>query len=161
MHENDAPDAERFAELVGEYQLPLLRMCVLQLKDPELARDAVQETFIKAYRAWPSFRGECSRRTWLMRIAINTCRDVQRSWWHKHVSGNALPDTEIPQPFPEDALLTSMEISRLPIQLRECVLLYYYQDLSMQETADALNISVPAVSKRLKKLRKKYSEIFE
>ena len=88
-----------------------------------------------------------------MRIAINTCRDMQRSWWHRHVSGNLLPGAEIPQPFPEDALLISMEIARLPFQLRECVLLYYYQDLSMQEMADVLNISVSAVSKRLKKAR--------
>lgn len=152
-----APDPERFTELVNQYQLPLLRMCCLHLKDADLAKDAVQETFIKAYRAWPTFRGGCSRQTWLMRIAINTCRDMQRSWWHRHVCQSITPD-QLPEPsqgFPEDALVLNEAIARLPVRLREAVLLYYYQDLTMEETARVLGISLAAVSGRLKRARVK------
>ena len=76
---------QRLIEMVGTYQRPLLRMCYLMLKDEELARDAVQETFLKAYRALERFRGESSEQTWLTRIAMNTCRDMRRSFWFKHV----------------------------------------------------------------------------
>ena len=68
-----APDPfeeHAFEELVDFYQTSLLRMCYLNLHDLGLAEDAVQETFVKAYRAMPSFRGDSDIKTWLMRIAI-------------------------------------------------------------------------------------------
>ena len=58
--------------LVEQYQLQLLKMCRMYLPDSTSAEDAVQETFIKAYKALSSFRGECSEKTWLMCIALNT-----------------------------------------------------------------------------------------
>ena len=60
-----------FTQLVDAYQKPLLNLCYLTLRDRTQAEDAVQETFLKAYRALPSFRGECSHKTWLTRIALN------------------------------------------------------------------------------------------
>ena len=83
---------QRLIEMVGTYQRPLLRMCYLMLKDEELARDAVQETFLKAYRALERFRGESSEQTWLTRIAMNTCRDMRRSFWFKHVDRRITPE---------------------------------------------------------------------
>ena len=67
--------------LVERHRTTLVRMCCLCLGDASLAEDAAQETFLKAYRALDSFRGECDEKTWLMRIAINTCKDVRRSAW--------------------------------------------------------------------------------
>ena len=58
---------QRLVRLVEQYQTDLLRLCYIQLHDTALAEDAVQETFIKAYRSFPSFRGDCSEKTWLMR----------------------------------------------------------------------------------------------
>ena len=49
--------------LVLQYQQPLLRTCFLYLRDRALAEDAVQDTFLKAYRSLASFRGECSEKT--------------------------------------------------------------------------------------------------
>ena len=80
----ESPDA-LIARLVQEYQVPLRRMCCIWLKDAALAEDAVQETFVKAWRAALSFRGECSEKTWLMRIAVHVCWDMRRSWWFRHV----------------------------------------------------------------------------
>ena len=68
----ESPDA-LIARLVQEYQVPLRRMCCIWLKDAARAEDAVQETFVKAWRAALSFRGECSEKTWLMRIAVHVC----------------------------------------------------------------------------------------
>ena len=152
------PDTERiFAELVDSHQTSLLRMCYLNLHDRGLAEDAVQETFIKAYRALPSFRGDSDLKTWLMRIAINTCRDMQRGSWLKHISRTVTLD-ELAEPsesFPEDALAVNLEIARLPVKLREAVLLYYYQNMNTEEVAQSLGISTSSASERLARAKEK------
>lgn len=160
MQRITAPDPateQLFTDLVSEYQTSLLRMCYLILHDAGLAEDAVQETFVKAYRALPAFRGTSSLRTWLMRIAVNTCRDMQRGSWLKHISRTVTLD-ELAEPsesFSEDALAVNMEIARLPVKLREAVLLYYYQGLGIEEVAEALGIAVSSASERLKRAKEK------
>ena len=67
------PDREeRLNHMVLTYEKDLLRLCCVYLRDIELARDAVQETFLKAYRRMDQFEGKASEKTWLMRIVINT-----------------------------------------------------------------------------------------
>ena len=70
--------------LIEQYQTPLLRLCYIQLQDRALAEDAVQETFLKAYKGFAQFRGDSSEKTWLAHIAVNTCRDFQRGAWFRH-----------------------------------------------------------------------------
>lgn len=150
------PCAEQaFTELVETYQTSLLRMCYLHLQDMGLAEDAVQETFIKAYRSLPSFRNESSIKTWLMRIAINTCRDAQRGTWLKHVNRHMTLErlSHAAASVSDDAITLNMEIAKLPVKLREAVLLYYYQDMKIEEIAKVLGIAASSVSTRLKKAR--------
>ena len=82
------PDSpERMLEhMVDLYQLPLLRLCYAYLHDEELAKDAVQETFIKAYRNLNRFDRRSSEKTWLNRIAINTCKDMCKSGFLQHIT---------------------------------------------------------------------------
>ena len=143
--------------LVKQYQTELLRMCFLYLRDTELARDAVQETYIKVYRSLDSFRGDSGEKTWLIRIAINTCRDMHRSAWFRHTDRRVTPDM-LPvssgkaEEKDEDVLLSVMA---LPVKLRETVLLYFYQNMSMKEIAETLKLSSSAVSARLDRAKKK------
>ena len=160
MQEIKAPDPcvdEQFTELVNTYQTSLLRMCYLNLRDLQLAEDAVQETFIKAYRAISSFRGESSAKTWLMRIAINTCRDMQRGSWFRHIARGVTLDqlAEESTTFSIEAMTVNSEIARLPVKLREAVLLYYYQGMKIEDVARALGISVSSASGRLKRAKGK------
>ena len=161
MERIKAPDPETteqtFTDLVNTHQTALLRMCYLNLRDRGLAEDAVQETFVKAYRALPAFRGDSNLKTWLMRIAINTCRDMQRGSWLKHLSRTVSLDqlAEPSESFSEDALAVNMEIARLPGKLRETVLLYYYQNLKIEEVANVLGIAVSSASERLKRAKEK------
>ena len=147
--------ADTIRRLVETYQTPLLRMCYLQLGDRQLAEDAVQETFCKAYQGLERFRGECSEKTWLMKIALNTCRDAQRSAWFRHVnrkiSLEMLPEEGV-EPKEEETALTQA-IWKLPAKLRSVVLLYYYQGMSVREIAQTEGISQPAVSSRLSRAR--------
>lgn len=142
--------------LVEAYQDMLLRMCYVLLQDRELARDAVQETFIKAYKGLPSFRGACSEQTWLARIAVNTCRSMRRSAWFRHIDRRVTPELlpclpgNPPQEEDGEVLLAIM---RLPPKLREVVLLYYWKDMDMNEIAAALGVAQSTVSARLKRAR--------
>jgi RNA polymerase sigma-70 factor (ECF subfamily) len=144
---------EQLNRMVMQYEQDLLRMCVVYLRDTPLAQDAVQETFLQAYKSLSAFRGDCGEKTWLITIALNVCRNFRKSAWHRFVERRVpLDDMKMsyPQPSLERIELTT-EIMRLPRKHMEVVLLYYYQDMSTKEIAQALGISIPAVSQRLSK----------
>lgn len=139
-------------QLMQRHGTRLLRFCAMYLKDAALAEDAVQDTFLKAYRYLDSFRGECSAETWLTGIAINTCRDYLRSAWLRHTDRRdiaTLPEQPVSPSLPDDTVLT--EVMALKRKYREVILLRYYQGLMLQETADALDISPSTVKQRLRK----------
>ena len=160
------PDSLRnqtIEKLIQQYQTPLLRLCYIQLQDKTLAEDAVQETFLKAYRGFAQFRGESSEKTWLTRIAVNVCRDYQRGSWFRHTDRSITPDmlqigTE--QPDTEDMDL-SMAVMKLPRKMREAILLYYYQDMGTEEIAKVLGLTQSTVSYRLQKSREKLRKLLE
>ena len=154
-NENEA--TEILNRLVEQYQTPLRRMCFIMLRDEELAKDAVQDTFLKVYKNIDVFRGECSEKTWLMQIAVNTCRDVKRSAWFRHLDWRiTLEDLPEPSVQPaESAVELTMEIMRLPRKFREIILLYFYQQMTTREIAEILRIPQSTVATRLKKAREK------
>ena len=148
--ESSRPQLDRLME---QYGSSLLRMCALYLKDADLAQDAVQETFIRAYRHIEDYRGESSEKTWLTAIAINVSRDMLRTAWFRHQSRSTDIDTLPEQPadfeFPDNTVLT--EVMRLPVKYREIVLLRYYEGLKLKEIASALGLSDGRVRSRLNK----------
>ena len=149
--------------LIRQYQTPLLRLCCIQLQDRALAEDAVQETFLKAYKGFEQFRGDCSEKTWLTRIAINTCRDLQRGSWFRFTDRRVTPEM-LPigtvQPDTEDLDL-SLAVMKLPPKMREAILLYYYQDMGTEEIAETLGLTQSTVSYRLQKSREKLRKLLE
>ena len=75
---------------MAQYEAPLLRLCCALLGDAALAEDAVQDTFIRAWRALPHFRGDSSEKTWLTHIAVNVCRKKQMTNMRAAGSDDAL-----------------------------------------------------------------------
>ena len=146
---------ERLNQMVGQYERDLLRMCAIYLRDASLAQDAVQETFLRAYKSLDAFRGESSEKTWLMRIAINVCKSYRRNAWYRFVDQRvSLENQPIPfaPPSVEHIGLTT-EIMRLPRKHMEVVMLYYYERMKLREIAEVLGISPAAVSERLRKAK--------
>lgn len=153
-----APDnsrAERLTKLVETHQQILLDLCCMVLRDHELARDAVQETFLKAYRGMDTFRGE-NERAWLTRIALNTCRDMKRSAWHRHLNRSITPE-DIPfagdDPLPPESMDLADAIMRLPDRYRDVILLHYFQDMPITDIAPIVGVTKSMVSRRVKKAR--------
>lgn len=145
--------AQIFTRLVEEHQQKLLCISYIYLKDRTLAEDAVQETFIKVYKALPQFRGECSEKTWVTRILINTCRDMNRSSWFTYMNRSLqpedLPDQAVPGASEADDRLSDA-LWQLPARQKEVLLLYYYHNMTMPEIAQALHVSPATVSRRIK-----------
>lgn len=145
----------RIGSLMKAYGQSILHTCFLILKDAHAAEDAAQETFLKAYRALPSFREEASEQTWLTKIAINTCRDVLRSAWMRRVDRRvSLEDLPIaaPDSEPFDDTLTQA-ILKLPKKLREAVVVYYFSGFTMEQAAQALGLSRRVVRYRLEQAK--------
>ena len=168
METDKGPDSARedwLNRLIDQYQAVLTQMCFMYLHDSAMAEDAVQETFLKAYRSMASFRGACSEKTWLTRIAINTCRDMKRSAWLRHTDRHLTPEDVPPSPVQpvedHDAEELAQAIVRLPAKYKEVILLYYYQDMTMREIAESLGIAVSSVAGRLKQACLKLRKVLE
>lgn len=161
----DSP-SEILDQLMRQHGSRLLRLCAMNLRDASLAQDAVQDTFLKAFRQIHRFRGDADPLTWLTAIAINVCRDYQRTAWFRHVDRRVEAE---PLPaaagfvFPDHTVINA--VTALPPRYREVILLRYYQNMKHREIAAALRISERTVRQRLSKanamLREQLKEWYE
>ena len=154
----EAVKARRLEGWVLDHGAAILRTCFLYLSDRSLAEDAAQDTFLKAWQNMDQFDGSrgTSEKAWLMRIAINTCHDLHRSRWFRHVDmRKALEDLpprylRVEDPEQDELIL---DIMALPRKQKEVILLYYYQEMRLEEIAQALGVRASTVHYRLKKAR--------
>ena len=114
----------------------------------------MQDTFVKAWKSMQRFenRNEESEKAWLMRIALNTCRDYRRGTWFRRVDLQAemekLPPALLAVTDEErDAFL---DVMRLPQKQRQVILLRYEQNMTIREMAEALGVTASTVHHRLK-----------
>ena len=137
---------------IARWEKPMLRLCFAYLGDVAQAEDAVQETFFKAWKHLDSFRGEAEERTWLMRIAMNTCKDLLKSSWFRNTDRSVTPDSlpEGAAPFEERDDSVTRAVMSLPPKLREVTLLRWYQGLSLEEMAKVMRLPRSTINYRLK-----------
>lgn len=159
----DSCEEERIRRLIVTYEKDLVRLCCVLLRDAALAEDAVQETFIKAYKSLRAFRGESSEKTWLIRIAVNVCRDMQRTAWFRNLGRMVnLDDVNLAERQETDVSSALIgEIMRLPKKYKEVILLHYYEGLTQSEIAQILRVSVATVNRRLGKARAMLRELLK
>lgn len=152
-------DRDKIVErLYCEYATAIQRMCFLYLGSVGASEDALQETFIKAYQKYHSFQGEAEQKTWLTRIAINTCKDMLRKR-KREEQLRAEEQQEIENyharicDITYKKLMVTTAVQELSKELREVIILYYYQEMSTKEVANILRIPRTTVEFRLKKAR--------
>lgn len=156
-----APEQE-VERWMAQYGTDLKRLCLMMLKDLPLAEDAAQETFLKAWRSYGSFRQNASERTWLMHIAVNTCRDMLRTSWFRRLDRRVTPD-DLPlacDPSLPDPTLVR-ELMALPLHQREAILLRYWQGMGTAEIACAMGCSENTVKSNLLRGKRKLKEKLE
>ena len=148
-------------ELIDQHGDDILRLCLLYMGERQLAEDAFQETFVRAWRHLSAFRGESSAKTWLSHIAVNVCRDMLRTpWLRMRRSVRSVEEMEhlpAPDATPRHELMDA--IRALPDKYREVIVLVYVQDMKLREAAAQLRLPVPTGSTRLRRARARLAQL--
>lgn len=155
-------DDSAFDTLVGRHEEFIYNVCMGIVSSPEDAEDAMQETFLAAYRALKKFRGDSKVSTWLYRIAVRECLDISR----KRKRTSSLEEI-IVEPYVEDGAddrakesLVRACLARLPDHYRTALVLRYYGGLSYEEIAAAMNSSAGRVKMMLHRARRAFQGVW-
>lgn len=170
-------DAKAFELLVVKYQRRIERLIARMVRDTDLVQDLAQETFIRAYRALPQFRGESAFYTWLYRIAVNTAKKALVELRRDPVLTEAAlapaddDETSSPKSEPTDmatpeAVLASKEIAAtvnaaieaLSEDLRQAITLREIEGLSYEEISEVMNCPIGTVRSRIYRAREAIAE---
>jgi RNA polymerase sigma-70 factor, ECF subfamily len=167
-------DKRAFELLVIKYHRKLGRLLSRMVRDAAEVEDITQETFIKAYRALPGFRGESAFYTWLYRIGVNTAKnylvahkrqpvssDVQAEDAENYAEGDLLRDIATP-----DAELQTKQIAKavneavdaLPDELRTAITLREIEGMSYEEIAQLMECPIGTVRSRIFRAREAIAE---
>jgi RNA polymerase sigma-70 factor (ECF subfamily) len=166
-------DARAFEMLVVKYQRRIERLIGRMVRDVDLVADIAQESFVRAYRALPQFRGESAFYTWLYRIAVNTAKkalvEIKRNPVLTESALNLAEEgdetsragKELTDGATPDALLASKEIAAavnaameaLSEDLRQAITLREIEGLSYEEIAEAMNCPIGTVRSRIFRAR--------
>lgn len=158
-----AGDADAFGEIVRRWERRIYALAFGMLGREEEARDAVQETFLSAFRNLRGFRGEAKVSSWLHRIAINQCITRQRrarvrseTALEDETAGDSeflvAPADQSPARAAESRErreFVRRAVSALPTELRQVVVMKEFEELTFQEISEALDLPLSTVKSRL------------
>lgn len=140
-------------------------MCYLYLRDYYLAEDATQETFIKAMKSYDSFLHNSNEKTWLIRIAINSCKNIMRTKWFRIPLINIEQQHNIAVHDSTEDLIEKENISKAIMSLsksdREIIILYYYQELTVREISYITQKKENAINQQLRRAREKLKNLLK
>ncbi|WP_100330129.1 sigma-70 family RNA polymerase sigma factor [Bacillus xiapuensis] len=151
-----------FDQIMTEYGQDVLELVYSYVKNKTDAEDLTQEIFVKCYQSLNSFDRRSTMKTWLWRIAINHCKDYLKSWHVRKVqagytdewSGASTNDYVEREVIQKDERQRVMEATLgLPIQYRELIYLHYYEELTIKEISEIINVNQNTIKTRLKRAK--------
>lgn len=159
--------AKKTEELFKKYGDEILRTCMLILQNRSLAEDATMTVYEQVFVSFKSFRGEAAEKTWLIRIAVNVCRNILKSSAYKTSMSGEIPDTASDRDEygqAETKAAVSQAIMSLPEIYREAAVLHLYNGFTLKEAARLAGVSQSAMTFRVSKakelLRKALEECY-
>ena len=149
MKLTSARPADGAEDILNKYGNNLYRICLVTLKNQADAEDALQDTLVRYLQKAPRFESEEHQKAWLIRVAVNICRDMlrKRRYHQEELENIPVPQADEQQQSTLDALLT------LPEQFRIPMILHYVEGYSVAELAKLLSLTQSAVKMRLSKGR--------
>lgn len=177
---DDRALAEQFAagqsaaveQLIDQHQADVSRLVarVLAWADHATVDDLVQDVFVRAIESRRQFKSNAALKTWLTRIAINTCRAHQRKQnrrglllrlWHAGRASTNQTTNAHPTEQAELADQVRAAVAQLPASYREVVVLFYLEELTLAEVGDVLGLKPAAVATRLSRAREKLRSLLD
>ena len=167
-------ETKAFEMLVVKYQRRIERLIARMVRDVDLVQDIAQESFIRAYRALPQFRGDSAFYTWLYRIAVNTAKkalvdlkrdplviESARAGLHDDADETSRTERELSNGETPESLLSSKEVAlavnsaieSLSEDLRQAITLREIEGLSYEDIADVMNCPIGTVRSRIFRAR--------
>jgi len=163
--------AGAFGEIYAEHSRAIYYLALRFLSDPQKAEDATHDVFLKAFRKMDQFRGDASARTWLYRITINHCQNLQRAWQERHIFPQDADELARHAPMSTDSPLRILEtkelgeriqrtLDKLPPDYRLLLLLLSDGDLTYEQIGELTEQSADAVRGKLHRARKAFAALF-
>lgn len=155
---DDFDRAEQLERLYSLYADDVLRVSYFYLGDKQKAEDVCQDVFIRLLTKGPQIEAG-HEKAWLLKVALNRCRDLWRAAWVKRVvlgspAMDCIPGPDAIAELDEKSELMEA-VHRLPAPFREVILLHYYQGYGISEIAAMLSLPEGTISSRLSRARKK------
>jgi len=166
---------EAFTRLVETYQTPVFNLCYRMLGEPDLAEDAAQETFLRAFQHLHRYDQKRPFATWLLSIAAHYCIDRLRrrkfsmfSMDAEDEDGNTFEIADPDSPNPEAESIKGQTRTRIQSMLKDldetdraAIIMRYWYDYSEVEIAESLRLTVSAVKSRLHRARKELAGLWQ
>lgn len=145
-----------FSDMYEKCSKSVYGVCLMYLKNKDDAEEAVSESYVRLMGNAPSFESEAHAKSYLMRTAVNICKNYLKSGWRKHT----IQDEDVLMYMTTPTEQTVMnEVLSLPPKYRVIIYMHYYAGYSTREIADMMNISQSAVLSRLSRGRNKLRDI--
>lgn len=152
-------ERDAFSELIRENKLSLYKVARGMLKRECDIEDAIQNTIMKAFEGISSLRNNSYFKTWLIRILINECNVILRNNKRENLVDVSESFSGLRHDDKYENLDITNAVNMLEIDLREVVVLYYYEDFKQKDIAEILGIKEGTVRTRLLRAKKKLKEI--
>ncbi|MGH9857568.1 MAG: RNA polymerase sigma factor, partial [Acidobacteriota bacterium] len=168
--ELQAGDEKAFEILVAEFERPIVRFLYRYLGNMEEAKEVCQDVFIKVFRGLPHFQNQCSLKTWIYRITLNTVLNEKRRWYQRlkdrfmglegisQTKLDSLPDPEMSLTMSERCRRVNVALRKLRPDHRAVLVLRDLEGLSYQEISASLDLNIGTVKSRLARARQEMKD---
>jgi RNA polymerase sigma-70 factor, ECF subfamily len=171
--ELQAGDERAFEHLVAEFERPIVRFLYRYLGNSEEAKEICQDVFIKIFRGIGNFQNQCSLKTWIYRITLNTVLNEKRRWYQRlkdHFLGldgvsrtyaDSKPDPELSLTLSEQSRTIGIALRKLRPDHRAILVLRDLEGFSYQEIAESLGLALGTVKSRLARARQEMKDALQ
>ena len=151
---------ENFEDIFNEYSDMITRICILNLRNNQDAKDCFQNVFLKLFQTDKTFENNELLKAWLIKVALNECHSYQRKFYKRTIN---IDDVIVGQE--DQTLILLPEVLKLPRKQRNILYLYYYEGYKIHELVKLLNMKENTVKSHLKRgretLKRRIGEFYE